>query len=268
MRKNLLTSFTPNTVNPTGLAALALSKKLNVPSVVSIQGGDGHWVGLCCTTHRRAMDAVLNHASALVIGCDSFADEVVENHNIPKSNLTIIPGATNTDQFRPVRPLGEFRNPVRLLYHGRVDQRKGALDCVHAAQLLLAQGENIHLTISGIGPDKKAAEELVKELNMEDKTTFLGGIPYERAAEVYENGDIFVSPTYAEGFSNTVLEAMACGLPIVSTNVVGVIDCLRHEVNALLTEPGDINAQAEAIKRLIHDKTPARKTGQNRKKRS
>ncbi len=239
---------------PTGLAALALSQKLGIPSVVSIQGGDGHWVGLCCTTHRKAMDAVLNHASALIIGCESFADEVVQKHNLSKSLLTIIPGATNTDQFKPVKRPAVFTTPVRLLYHGRVDQRKGALDCVRATHLLLAQGENIQLVISGIGPDKKAAEKLVQDLKMEGNTTFLGGVPYSEAAKVYEKGDIFVSPTYAEGFSNTVLEAMACGLPIVSTNVVGVVDCLTHEVNALLTEPGDINALAGAIKKLIHNK--------------
>ena len=240
---------------PTGLAALALSQKLNIPSVVSIQGGDGHWVGLCCSTHRKAMDAVLNHSSALIIGCDSFADEVVHNHKILKSHLTIIPGATNTDQFKPLKALGQLQDPAQLLYHGRVDRRKGALDCVRAAHLLLAQGERVHLTISGIGPDKKAAEALVNELKMEQNTTFLGGVSYEEAAKVYERGDIFVSPTYAEGFSNTVLEAMACGLPIVSTHVVGVVDCLTHEVNALLTQPGDINALAEAIKRLIYDKS-------------
>ena len=63
----------------------------------------------------------------------------------------------------------------------------------------------------------------------------------------------FVSPTYAEGFSNTILEAMASGLPIVSTDSVGVRDCLTHEENALLTQPGDISALAEALKRLISD---------------
>ncbi len=67
---------------PTGLAALEISSRLNIPNVVSIQGGDGHWVGLCCQTHHEAMQAVLNHSMALVIGCQSFADEVVENHGI------------------------------------------------------------------------------------------------------------------------------------------------------------------------------------------
>ena len=80
-------------------------------------------------------------------------------------------------------------------------------------------------------------------------------VDYADAALVYNLGDIFISPTYAEGFSNTILEAMASGLPIVSTNTVGVIDCITDKVNGSLIEPGDIDAQARAIQHLIDDKT-------------
>ena len=243
---------------PTGLAALEISRQLNIPSVVSIQGGDGHWVGLCCTTHRDAMQAVLNHATALVIGCRSFADEVVHNHGIPPERLTIVPGATNVEQFKPAQPIGDrrfgaLRNPARLLYHGRVDQRKGVLDFVRAGRQLLDADEAVRLIISGIGPDADAARQLVGELKMDDQTDFLGAIPYDEAAQVYAQGDLFVSPTYAEGFSNTILEAMASGLSIVSTRTVGVVDCLEDGVNAALVEPGDVDALTQAIQRMLHD---------------
>ncbi len=238
---------------PTGLAALEISRQLNIPSVVSIQGGDGHWVGLCCTTHWQAMQAVLNHATALVIGCRSFADEVVQNHGIPPDRLTIVPGATNVDQFKPTQAIGALRDPSRLLYHGRVDQRKGVLDFVRAGRQLLDAGESVRLIISGIGPDAEAARRLVSELEMTEQTDFLGAVPYDEAARVYAQGDLFISPTYAEGFSNTILEAMASGLPIVSTRTVGVVDCLEDEVNAALVEPGDVNALTQATQRMLHD---------------
>jgi glycosyltransferase involved in cell wall biosynthesis len=238
---------------PTGLAALEISRQLNLPSVISIQGGDGHWVGLCCTTHRDAMQAVLNHATALVIGCRSFADEVAHNHGIPMKRLTIVPGATNVEQFKPAQPIGALRDPARLLYHGRVDQRKGVLDFVRAGRQLLDAGAAVRFIISGIGPDAEAARRLVSELKMEDQTDFLGAVPYAEAARVYGQGDLFISPTYAEGFSNTILEAMASGLPIVSTRTVGVVDCLEDGVNAALVEPGDVDALTQAIRRMLHD---------------
>ena len=238
---------------PTGLAALEVSRRLGIPNVVSIQGGDGHWVGLCCQTHHEAMQAVLHHAMSLAIGCRSFADEVVENHGIPLERLTIVPGATNIDQFKPTQEIGALRNPVQLLYHGRVDQRKGVLDFVRAGRQLLDAGESVYLLISGIGPDVVPARALVEELKMSEHTEFSGAVHYDKAAQVYARGDLFISPTYAEGFSNTILEAMASGLPIVSTQTVGVIDCLENDVNAALVAPGNVDALTQAIQHMIHE---------------
>ena len=262
---------------PNGLAALEISRQLGIPNMVSIQGGDGHWVGLCCETHRQAMAAVLNHAMELVIGCDSFAEEVVHNHGIEKSRMTIIPGATNTEQFKPARlpdsnntesqalladdlpndlpngVLGQIETPARLLYHGRVDRRKGVLDFIQAGKQLIDRKLAVKLIVSGIGPDVEPAQRLTAELKLQDHVEFTGAVDYADAAKVYSLGDIFVSPTYAEGFSNTVLEAMASGLPIVSTNTVGVVDCLTNDVNGSLVEPGDVTALADALQHMIED---------------
>ena len=65
---------------PTGWAVLLASQRLGVPNLVSIQGGDGHWVGSCCETHRLAMVRVLDHAGALLIGGQSFAREIGRAH--------------------------------------------------------------------------------------------------------------------------------------------------------------------------------------------
>lgn len=249
---------------PTGLAALEVSRRLGIPNVVSIQGGDGHWVGLCCDTHQRAMDAVLNHAMALAIGCDSFRDEVVHNHGTPPERFTIVPGATNVDQFTPrktehpglidtVVRVGELREPARLLYHGRVDSRKGSLDFIRCGARLIEAGYDLQLIVSGIGPDFAETRNLAAELGIAEACFFPGEAHYDVAHERYHLGDLFLSPTYAEGFSNTILEAMASGLPIVSTATVGVVDCLRDGDNALLVEPGDLDALTAATRRLLDD---------------
>ena len=70
---------------------------------------------------------------------------------------------------------------------------------------------------------------------------------------MYRRGDIFVSPSYAEGFPTTILEAMATGLPVVSTDVVGVRDCIRPDDNGVLVPPDDPFALAAGIRRLITD---------------
>lgn len=246
---------------PTGLAALKASAGTGVPNVVSIQGGDGHWIGSCCGTHDRAMKAVLYHAGALLIGSRSFAEEVHENHGVPPESFQIIPGAVDTRRFQPsekgeerVGWIPEDPGETVLLYHGRVDARKGALDLLHAMSILLSQDTGTpKLVLSGIGPDVELAKELTADLGLTGQVEFSGYVPYEKTPQVYRGAEIFISPTYAEGFSNTILEAMATGLPIISTNTIGVIDCLTHEENALLVQPGDREALAQAIRRILED---------------
>jgi glycogen synthase len=228
---------------PPGLAVLLASRETGLPTVVSIQGGDGHWVGTCCRTHAEAMHTVLDSSGAVLIGSASFRDEVVGNLGTDPARFRIVPGATDTRRFTPAdRPLGSLADPPVLLFHGRVDRRKGVLD------LLEALPDDVRLVVSGIGPDLDEARA-----RADSRTTFLGYVPPEEAPEVYRSADVFVSPTYSEGFSNTLLEAMASGLPTVSTASVGVVDCLRHEDNGLLHDPGDVGGLAKALDRLLSD---------------
>ncbi|WP_158044074.1 glycosyltransferase family 4 protein [Skermanella pratensis] len=240
---------------PCGLAALEVSQRLDIPNVVSIQGGDGHWVGTCCATHKQAMLAVLNHAGALIIGSKSFAEEVRDHHGTDLDRFVIVPGATDTERFRPRadRDIGDLQDAPVLLYHGRVDRRKGVMELLDAFARLREARPTLRLIVSGIGPDVQAVRERASSAEFAGAVTLTGHADYFAAAEVYRRGDVFVSPTYSEGFSNTILEAMASGLPIVSTNAVGVVDCLTDGSNALLVEPRDVDGLASAIGRMLDD---------------
>jgi glycosyltransferase involved in cell wall biosynthesis len=228
---------------PPGLAVLLAARETGVPTAVSIQGGDGHWVGTCCRTHAEAMRTVVDHSGAVLIGSPSFRDEVVGNLGSDPDRFTIVPGATDPRRFTPAeRPLGSLREPPVLLFHGRVDRRKGVLD------LLEALPDGVRLVVSGIGPDLEEARARADE-----RTTFLGYVPIEDAPEVYRSADVFVSPTYSEGFSNTLLEAMASGLPVVTTDSVGVVDAVRDGENGVLHHPGDVAGLAAALRRVLDD---------------
>ncbi|MGB7407380.1 MAG: glycosyltransferase family 4 protein [Pontixanthobacter sp.] len=235
---------------PTGWATMIAGQRLGLPVVVSIQGGDGHWVGSCCETHRLAMVRVLDHANAVLIGGESFAREVHERLGTDMDRFTYVPGAVDTDRFTPADSSDD--GVARILYHGRVDRRKGVLDFIEACDTLSGDWQ---ATISGIGPDLEPAKDLVTEKALDDRIAFTGYADYADVPDIYRGHDIFASPTYAEGFSNTILEAMASRLAIVSCHAVGVSDCLRDGENGLLVQPGDIRAQAGALQRLIGDRT-------------
>ena len=232
---------------PTGWATMIAARRLRLPCVVSIQGGDGHWVGSCCETHRLAMVRMLDGAGALLIGGDSFAGEVHERLGTSLDRFTVVPGAVDTHRFTPGEPVP---GPVRLLYHGRVDRRKGVLDFLQA---LSTTPGDWTATVSGIGPDLDPARALAAELALTPRVAFTGYAEYDAAPDLYRAHDLFVSPTYAEGFSNTILEAMASGHAVLSCRAVGVVDCLRDDENGLLVDPGDVPALGLALGRLVAD---------------
>ncbi len=236
---------------PCGWAALLASRDTGVPNVVSIQGGDGHWVGSCCETHRIAMTRVLDHAGAVLIGCRSFANEVTQRLGTNPARFTIVPGAVDVGRFTPA---GRNTPEPVLLYHGRVDARKGVLDLLAALAPIARDGLKFKLLISGIGPSFDEAAALIYDLGLESHAEMTGYVHYEDVPAVYARADIFVSPTYAEGFSNTILEAMASRLAIISCRAVGVMDCINDGVTGLLTEPGDIKALTQALRRMLTDR--------------
>ena len=237
---------------PCGWAVLEASRILGVPNVVSIQGGDGHWVGSCCETHRLAMTRVLDHANAVLIGCESFAQEVVQRLGTDRDRFTIVPGAVDVERFHPDATRAKADPPV-MLYHGRVDARKGVLDLLDAARQLRETGDRFRLLISGIGPTFDETAASIPLLGLQDQVEMTGYVEYADVPAVYRRADIFVSPTYAEGFSNTILEAMASRLAIVSCRSVGVVDCIRDGENGLLTEPGDRDGLAKALRGVLRD---------------
>ena len=236
---------------PCGWAALLASRFCGVPNVVSIQGGDGHWVGSCCETHKLAMQRVLDHSGAVLIGARSFAQEVVDRLGTDPARFTVVPGAVDTGRFTPGPRAGD---PAMVLYHGRVDARKGVLDLMEAARRLRDEGTQFRLRVSGIGPTFDQTAGFIAEHDLGDRVATTGYVDYDDVPVVYRDADIFASPTYAEGFSNTILEAMASGLAVVSCRSVGVVDCIRDGENGLLTEPGDVPALTDALRRLLHDR--------------
>ena len=163
-----------------------------------------------------------------------------------------MPGAVDIERFHPDPARPEADPPV-MLYHGRVDARKGVLDLLDAARQLRDTGDRFRLLISGIGPTFEETAAAIPGLGLRGLVEMTGYVEYADVPEVYRRADIFVSPTYAEGFSNTILEAMATRLAVVSCRSVGVVDCIRDGENGLLTEPGDRNGLAEALRRVLRD---------------
>jgi len=121
---------------------------------------------------------------------------------------------------------------------------------------LVSEFPDAHLIM--VGPDKRdgsfqATRKLTEELGLNGHISFPGGVPKASVPEWLDKGDIFINTTNVDNTPISVLEAMACGLCIVSTNVGGIPYLLEHEKDALLVPPNDSDAMAESVRRILRE---------------
>lgn len=158
-------------------------------------------------------------------------------------------------------------SPPVVLYVGRLLRAKGTLDLVKAfPEVIQASGAVLELV--GDGPDRAACESLASDLGINENVGLPGYLTGEALLKAYERATVFAYPSYwPEGFPTVLSEAMAAGLPIVTTATRGAVDHLHEPENALFVPPRDPDALAGAISRLVQDSELVKKMGDaNREK--
>jgi glycosyltransferase involved in cell wall biosynthesis len=118
-------------------------------------------------------------------------------------------------------------------------------------------GAQMNLTIAGSGPERARLGNLAQELGMAADVTFTGRLDNDLIGGLYQQADIFVNPSLVDNTPISILEALASGVPVVSTNVGGVPYVVEHQKTALLVPPGDPGAMARAVLELIDDPAKA-----------
>lgn len=141
----------------------------------------------------------------------------------------------------------------QLLYAGRLAAEKGLPVLFESLRMLLARGYEFQLTLAGGGDDRGALEELARQLGIHKHLVFAGYLTQEQVREHLRQSDIFILPSFAEGVPVSLMEAMACGVPVLSTYVGGVAELVENEHTGLLVPAGDSAALSEAIARYFDD---------------
>ncbi len=158
------------------------------------------------------------------------------------------------------RPATTARGPAStVLSVGRLVEKKGHDTLIRAAALLRDRGIGVHLRIVGEGAEWSRLQRLVHELGVDDSVTFTGPLSEAEVRAEYDRAHIFalacreLANGDRDGIPNVLLEAMAHGLPIVSTRCPGVLEAVEDERSALLAEPDDAEGVADRLQRLLAD---------------
>lgn len=141
----------------------------------------------------------------------------------------------------------------RLLCVGRLTPAKCQVLLVQACARLRDAGVPFQLTFVGAGPDRERVERAIRELGLQDRITLTGALNQEEVRAQFARADIFVLPSLAEGIPVVLMEAMASGVPCVTTPVNGIPELIQHEQTGLLARPGDVESLAEQLRRLIDE---------------
>jgi glycosyltransferase involved in cell wall biosynthesis len=139
-----------------------------------------------------------------------------------------------------------------LLFVGRLIREKGIFELLEAVNYIKQQMP-VHLLLVGDGPAVQKAKDLIKELNLTNEVTLTGYLRWERLSRAYQLADLFVLPSYFEGFPTVISEAMNTGLPIITTRLRGMADHLEEGVNAVFVPPRAPVSLANAVIRLLAD---------------
>jgi len=228
---------------PAGLAALNLARFLNVPAIVAL--GESSLANYeRYFSIAKIRDDLSGFAGILTVS-EKNKNYCVEHYGIPPKKIVVLPNAVDISLFYP-RERSAMRSKLGLpqdlpivAFVGHFIERKGPLRVMEALKAI----PDVKAVFLGAGPQKPMGTQVL----------FAGPVPQEEIPEWLSAADLFILPTLAEGSCNAILEAMACALPVISSDL-----SFNHEIldssSALLVDPCDTISLTHAIFNIISSK--------------
>jgi len=155
----------------------------------------------------------------------------------------------DTELFQIKKELRERKNLVG--YIGRLEEEKGVMNFFEAIPLILEKQDNLEFFLGGYGPLYDRIKERLRSNNLSRKVELMGWIPHDKVANYLNELKLLVLPSYSEGLPTIVLEAMACGTPVLATPVGGIPDVIKDGETGFIMENNSPKCFAENIVRVL-----------------
>jgi glycosyltransferase involved in cell wall biosynthesis len=185
--------------------------------------------------------------------------KVIDYREWPKIEVAFL--GVDPREFAP-RPFRADPDPFQIACVGQLAPVKGQHMLLAAMELLAREGRRVRLRIAGDGPDRAALEQDIASRNLARHVVMEGFLNQDKLRELYAQCDALALPSFAEGIPVVLMEAMAMEIPCVATWITGIPEIIRHEIDGLLAPPGDAEALARALARLMDDPALRRRLGQ------
>jgi N-acetyl-alpha-D-glucosaminyl L-malate synthase BshA len=196
-------------------------------------------------------------------------EKTITNYSC-ETDIHVIPNFVDTDLFKP-ESNGEFRKAIapngeKILVHtSNFRPVKRVSDTIRVFEKIQKEIPS-KLILVGDGPDRSECERLCRQLELYDKVKFLG--KQDGLVEILSSSDLFLIPSQSESFGLAALEAMACGLPVISSSVGGLPELVRHNETGFIAEIGDVDRMAKYALELLTNERKYKLFSENSRQRA
>ena len=227
------------------LPAICIAKWSSKPLVVNYRGG---LAAKFLSRHSSAVKRGLDGSTVVVPS--RYLQTVFEEHGV---KCTVVPNMVDSRVFRPAAPRLQPRSEFHVVVARNLEKIYGVDLAIDAVAELVPRFPGLRLSIAGSGPEFESLRLQTTMRGLTPHVVFTGNLTPEQMADLYRSADAVLNPVRADNMPNSMLEAIASGVPIVSTCVGGIPYLLEHNTTALLAEPESAPALAAALERLISD---------------
>lgn len=248
---------------PAGAVALALKRIIGLRYILRVCGPDIPGFERRYQTIHFLIAPLIRriwHAADKVIAKSQREIEMIHAVD-PRVDCLLIPNGVEINRFEPAHPVPDD-GPLKLLCVGRLIERKGQHHLIDAVKRLTDEGIDVRLDLVGEGDARPANEAQVARLGLIDRIRFLGYVPREEIVRHYAAAHIFVLPSYNEGMSVALLEAMASGLAVLVTSTGGTPELVEEDVNGKIFNWADVDHLTSLLRGLAMDRSTMCRMGE------
>jgi alpha-maltose-1-phosphate synthase len=188
----------------------------------------------------------------LIVTCSSSGRQSLIENGVPPAKIHVNPYGMDCDQFSPGK--ADESRKFRFVFIGGINAFKGVPLLLEAWQKLAARDAELWL----VGP---ASQQVLKHMPKLPGLRYVGAVPHNELPALLRRCDVFVFPSYFEGFGLVILEAMACGLPVLTTTATGGLDVITDGQDGWVIAPGDVEGLVERMSDCLSDQGKVQEMG-------
>ncbi|MFQ6087722.1 MAG: glycosyltransferase family 4 protein [Candidatus Methanofastidiosia archaeon] len=246
---------------PCGLIAYLFRKK--IPYIVSLRGSDvpgfSKRFSIQYIFLKPMLKIIWRNSKSVIANSEGLKRLALRTS--PNQDIEIIHNGIDINEFKPSH---RKNKTIKILCVSRLIERKGIKYLIGAIPQILKNYNNFKVTIIGKGSQEQELKKMSLDLNIEEYIDFMGYVAHSKLPKIYSKSEIFVLPSLKEGMSNTVLEAIASGISIITTDTGGTQELIKD--NGIIVPMNDSEAIADATIQLINDSNLRREMGKKSRK--